>query len=100
MPKPVSVSFAKNNLSALLRQVRAGHAVTITDRGVPVARLVAPTTTAGIPPRFIDLAERGVVTLPEREPPDDWYAATLPRPKGERSDAAVEALLEERRSSR
>ncbi len=44
--KMASVSFAKNNLSALLQAVRAGQTVVITDRGVPVARL-EPVTTSG-----------------------------------------------------
>ena len=98
--KPVSVAFAKNNLSALLRRVRAGHAITITDRGVPVARLVAPALTKGVPPRFVDLAERGLVKLPEREPTTSWFRGTLPRPKGRLANAAVDALIEERRGGR
>ncbi|HQP94219.1 MAG TPA: type II toxin-antitoxin system prevent-host-death family antitoxin, partial [Thermoanaerobaculia bacterium] len=35
----VSISEAKNRLSALLDEVREGASVTITDRGRPVARL-------------------------------------------------------------
>ena len=33
---------ARQNLTALLAEVRKGHEVTITDRGRPVARLVPP----------------------------------------------------------
>ena len=33
---------ARQNLSSLLEEVRAGHEVLITDRGKPVARLVPP----------------------------------------------------------
>ena len=100
MAKPVSVSFAKNNLSALLRKVRSGQTITITDRGVPVARLVAPASTEGIPTRFIELAERGIVKLPDREPSNDWHKGPLVRPKGQLSSAGVDALIEERRSGR
>lgn len=35
-----SVTTAKKNLSKLLRRVAAGEAIVITNRGVPVARLV------------------------------------------------------------
>jgi len=35
--KTVSVSDAKNGLSALLREVRGGATIVITDRGVPIA---------------------------------------------------------------
>ena len=97
--KHVSVSFAKNNLSALLKKVRAGKTVTITDRGVPVARLVGPAPVAGVPPQFIELAERGVLRLPDREP-SDWFEGVLPRGQGNADDAAVEALLEERSAGR
>lgn len=37
-----SVSETKNHLSALLDQVRRGLSIVITDRGLPVARLVPP----------------------------------------------------------
>lgn len=98
--KPVSIAYAKNNLSALLRKVRGGQQITITDRGVPVARLVGPPHTRGIPPRLIELAERGLVRLPNREPTVEWLQGHLPRLKGKLSNALVDALLEERRSGR
>mgnify|MGYP006319671161 CR=1 FL=1 len=37
--KAATISETKNNLSAVLSRVKAGEAVVITDRGVPVARL-------------------------------------------------------------
>lgn len=98
--KPVSIAYAKNNLSALLRKVRAGQTVTITDRGIPVARLVAPLPTRGVPPRLLELAERGLVKLPDRAPTAGWLKNRLPRLKGKLSNAVVEALIEERRSGR
>ncbi|HEX7939234.1 MAG TPA: type II toxin-antitoxin system prevent-host-death family antitoxin [Gemmatimonadaceae bacterium] len=98
--KPVSVSYAKNNLSALLRRVREGQTVTITDRGVPVATLGAPPSMAGVPPRFIEMAERGLLKLPDREPTAEWTKRKLPRPKGPLKNNAVDALIEERRTGR
>jgi prevent-host-death family protein len=98
--KPVSIAHAKNNLSALLRKVRAGHEITITDRGVPVARIVAAPAGRGVAPRFIELAERGLVTLPDREPTPAWFEGTLPRPRGALANAAVDAVLDERRTGR
>lgn len=41
-----SVYDAKTNFSKLLRIVKANHEVIITDRGQPVARLVAETSAA------------------------------------------------------
>lgn len=99
--KSVSVSVAKNTLSALLRRVTAGTAITITDRGTPVARLVPPATQVrGIPPRFLELAERGLVKLPEREPGSGWDQDLPSPPRLEKGTSAVEALLEERRTGR
>lgn len=97
--KSVSVSWAKNNLSAILQEIRGGATVTITDRGVPVARLTPPGPTRGIPPAAIELAQRGLLVLPEREPSADW-AKNLPRPKLARGVSGVAALLEERDSGR
>jgi antitoxin (DNA-binding transcriptional repressor) of toxin-antitoxin stability system len=96
--KPVSVSYAKNNLSALLRRVREGQTVTITDRGVPVATLGAPPSTAGIPPRFIEMAQRGILKLPEVQPSAKFFRGPLPRPVDPTRNDAVEAVIEERRT--
>ncbi|HYC51424.1 MAG TPA: type II toxin-antitoxin system prevent-host-death family antitoxin [Gemmatimonadaceae bacterium] len=96
--KSVSVSSAKNNLSALLREVREGRSVTITDRGVVVARLVPPPPTRGVSPQAIDLAQRGLLVLPAKAPSMEWLRATWPRPKGKAS--AVRALLDDRESGR
>lgn len=96
--KSVSVSDAKNRLSALLREVREGRTVTITDRGVVVARLVPPPPTRGVSPLAIDLAQRGLLVLPHRAPSLDWLDAEWPKLRGKAS--AVRTLLEERESSR
>lgn len=40
--KEAGIREARQNLTALIEEVRQGHEVTITDRGRPVARLVPP----------------------------------------------------------
>jgi prevent-host-death family protein len=45
--KTVSVLEAKNQLSKLIRAVRAGDQIVIANRGEPVARLTAVETGAG-----------------------------------------------------
>lgn len=40
--KEAGIREARQNLSALIEEVRKGHEITITDRGKPVARLVPP----------------------------------------------------------
>jgi prevent-host-death family protein len=57
---------ARQNLSALLDEVRKGREVLITDRGRPVARLVPPRPES--PGSFPDLAARRAC-LPRLAPP-------------------------------
>jgi len=57
---------ARQNLSALLEQVKKGREILITDRGRPVARLVPPGPPDAIP--FPDLA-RFRRTMPALAPP-------------------------------
>jgi prevent-host-death family protein len=96
--KTTSISSAKNHLSALIKRVQKGEPILITDRGVPVAKLVPVQLGAGVPDRIIALAQQGLVRLPEREPDTSWL--DLPRPKLAPGRSAVEVLLEERREGR
>jgi prevent-host-death family protein len=47
--KKAGIREARQNLSALLDEVRKGHEITITDRGRPVARLVPPRAATAQP---------------------------------------------------
>lgn len=96
--RSVSVSDAKNNLSALLREIRGGATIVITDRGVPVARLVAPASHRGISPAVVALAQQGRLVLPRRQPGTKWL--DLPRPRAKGKASAVAALLDERARGR
>jgi prevent-host-death family protein len=96
--RAVSVSEAKNSLSALLREVREGATILITDRNVAVARLVPPPATRGVTAKAIDLAQRGLLVLPERPPNLKWLELPWPKLKGNAS--IVAALLDERASGR
>jgi len=58
--RTVSISTAKNRLSAYLDLVRAGESVTITDRGTPVARIV-PLEVVEASDRRYELERRGVI---------------------------------------
>jgi prevent-host-death family protein len=93
--KTESISSAKNNLSALIRRVQKGEPVLITDRGVPVAKLVPVQLEKGVPARIIALAQQGLVRLPERVPDTAWL--DLPRPKLTPGPSIVELFLQERR---
>jgi len=60
--KKASVSETKNNLSAILRQVREGESYLIVDRGNPIARLDPVTAEdKGPDQRRSDLERRGIL---------------------------------------
>jgi antitoxin (DNA-binding transcriptional repressor) of toxin-antitoxin stability system len=61
-----SVSNLKNNLSAYLRKVRAGHPIVIYDREVPIARLERIESTGLGSDRLASLHAKGVTRLPLR----------------------------------
>lgn len=96
--KTESISGAKNKLSALIRRVQKGEPVLITDRGVPVAKLVPVQLGEGVPDRIVALAQQGLVRLPERRPDAAWL--DLPRPVPTPGPGIVEYLLDERRAGR
>ncbi len=64
--KTVGVRELKNRLSEYIRQVRAGEAVLVTDRGQVVAELAAPgqgSRDASVPPGLLALARRNLVVI-------------------------------------
>lgn len=94
--RSTTISQAKNQLSALLDRVRAGESVTITDRGIPVARL-EPVSHSGDPAGRIERLARAGLVRPGAgsAPPSilDGPSTRLPR-----GVSVVEIVLEERRS--
>lgn len=93
-----SISSAKNRLSALVKEVQGGDSVIITDRGVPVARLVPIRLGRGVPAGILSLAQQGLARLPERTPNARWLE--LPWPKLRPGTSPVDLLLAERREGR
>ncbi len=60
-----TVTEAGSRLSALIDQVRAGEAITILDRGTPVARLAPIVSRADQDGRLGRLSPARIVRLPE-----------------------------------
>jgi len=90
-----SISETKAKLSALLDRVKAGEEVTITDRGVPVARIVPiPVTEVDWDERLERLERQGVIRRPKKKLEPGWLAS---RPLAKSRASVLEALLEERR---
>ena len=94
--KTVPVSILKARLSEYLRRVRAGEEVVVTDRGVPIARLM-PLAPEQWHSRVQALSEAGLVRPGEGPLPDSLLEECGP---ADPSGSVLSALLEERDSGR
>jgi prevent-host-death family protein len=93
-----TVSKLKDNLSAYLRKVRAGHSVVIYDRNVPIARLERIESAGGAQDRLALLRAQGAVRPPSRPLAAKKLRALLkPLPRKSR---LAEALRDERMQGR
>jgi antitoxin (DNA-binding transcriptional repressor) of toxin-antitoxin stability system len=94
-----TVSKLKDNLSAYLREVRAGHAVVIYDRDVPIARLERIESTDQGTDRLALLCAQGVAQPPRRPLSAQKMRAALASPV-RRSARVLEALQLDRTEDR
>jgi prevent-host-death family protein len=78
----VAITELRANLSLWLDQARSGHEVVITDRGVPVARLMGLNTTATLE----RLTAEGVISRPESGQRPTATGSVRPRPRRPLSD--------------
>ena len=86
----VGVRELKNSLSSYLRRVRSGETVVVTDRGVPIARVIP----AGMPEHIPNLmAERRITWSGEKFIPPDRVPRLTPGPP------LSDYIAEDRRSS-
>lgn len=96
--KTATVTEAKNQLSALIDQVKAGEPVTITDRGTPVARM-EPIASGGRQDGRLSRLVRAGIVKPAAH--GDARAALANAGPAPRTDSrVVDALLDERRDGR
>lgn len=94
----ITITAAKNGLSALIDRVRAGESILILDRGVPVARLEPVASSADPTGRLQRLERAGVLRIKAGKPPLKDLRNPAPRLKP--GVSAVSALLDERRTGR
>ncbi len=93
MKRAVSVVELKAKLSEHLRQVKSGHELIVTERGIPVARMLPLDDGERRSTRRLRLTRSGAL-----KPGRGKLPATLRRcPTGpDEGQSVVEALLEER----
>ncbi len=94
-----TVSKLKNNLSAYLRRVRAGSAVVIYDRDVPIARLERIELTERGTDRLRLLGAEGVTRPPRRLLSAQMVRGLLVNPL-QSSSRLLEALQSDRSEDR
>lgn len=95
--KLASISQTKNQLSALLEQVRQGETVVITDRDRPVAKLmpIAPEESEAASGSLALLERKGIIRRGRIEP------RALGQPlRLRKSASALALLLDEREQGR
>jgi prevent-host-death family protein len=103
MLKTVNITALRTHLSRLLEQVKGGEEIEILDRSVPVARLVPVRPTTGtssdpVPSWLRRQRRAGVVRVGTLKPVSEILRGF----PGARvaGNAAVEAIIEERRQGR
>jgi prevent-host-death family protein len=96
--KSASITEAKNNLSALIDQVKRGRSIIITDRKQPVARLEPISARDRADDERLSLLERqGLIKRGRGKLPKEFW--TMPRPKCKDGASLLQALLDERSES-
>lgn len=96
--KIVSITEAKNRLSALIDGLRGGAGILIVDRGRPVARLEPIAGSDQHEGRLDRLAREGTVRAGRASLARSITAEKPPRPKS--GTSVVAALIDERRDGR
>ncbi len=94
--KTATVTEAKNGLSALLDQVKAGDAVVITERGIPIARIVPVTQVDDPDGRVARLERAGILRRAAGPVPYDLIASAPPTANG--GPSLSELIIDERRT--
>jgi len=91
-----TISELKNNLSAYLKKVRAGHSILILDRDQPVARLERVLPGERGEDRLERLEREGLVRRGSAPLPLKELRTAGPKPRR----SVTETLIEERREGR
>ena len=96
--KRATLTETKNNLSALIDQVRHGETILVLDRGRPVARLEsAVTELASADGRLARLERQGLVRRASSPAPREILLESPPAAAGA---SILQALLDERETGR
>jgi prevent-host-death family protein len=91
--KTTAVADLKSRLSSYLRMVKSGEEILVTERDVPVAKIV-PISEAGSQPESLrDLERRGLVRLGTGKLPRGFWKL----PRGRDAKVSLRSALREER---
>ncbi len=96
--KTAGVAELKAHLSRYLDEVKAGGELVVTDRGLPVARIVPLEGEEGASGRRQRLIRAGLLQPPRKRIPLTFFRG--PKRGSREGRAVLAALLEERRDGR
>jgi prevent-host-death family protein len=92
--KTANIAELKNNLSNYLLSVKRGEEVLISDRNVPIAKIVPLKNTDDFTVEELALASAGVLKLPEtNQSVESFLKEARPNLSGE---IAIQAIINER----
>ena len=86
----VSVTALRGELAAWIQRVRDGEEVVITDRGIPVVRMVGVESATLLE----DLTRRGIINPPKSATRLDPRHVNRPTPRGSVADLVSEQRRE------
>jgi prevent-host-death family protein len=79
MKRTTAVAELKAQLSRILRRVKAGEEILVTERGVPIARILPVSGAAGEDESLRELEREGLLRLGSGRLPKAFWK--LPRPR-------------------
>ncbi|MFN8824131.1 MAG: type II toxin-antitoxin system Phd/YefM family antitoxin [Planctomycetota bacterium] len=91
--KTTAVADLKSRLSSYLRMVKSGEEILVTERDVPVAKIVPIGEVGSQPESLRDLERRGLVRLGTGRLPRGFWRL----PRGRDSKASLQSALREER---
>jgi len=91
--KTATVSKLKASLGKYLRAVKAGQEVLVTERGRPIAKLIAAPSSDVLPAHLVQMEKHGLIKLGSGKLPKGFW--DLPRPNDARG-LVVKTVLSER----
>ena len=92
--RTANIAELKNNLSNFLLDVKRGEEVLISDRNVPIAKIVPLKNTEDFDIEELSLASAGVLKLPEESNQTESFLKEI-RPNLS-SKIAIQAIIDER----